>query len=71
MIAGGVYVTQEGWQPTVVGALKDGELVWTLKMKSPDHLKKFPVRYRGDFSEQWMRLSLYEKGYTWDAEESQ
>lgn len=61
-----VYVCKDGYQPTFAGTDAKGEFIWTFKMKEPWHLKMFPVRYGGDFSEQWMRLRLYEQGYDWD-----
>ncbi len=63
MIAQGVYVSQEGYQPVCKGLDERGEFIWDVKMKEPWHLKMFPVRYKGDFSEQWMLLVMTEKGF--------
>jgi len=67
-VEGGVYVPTAGYQPVCVGLDENGELLWRLQMKEPWHMKMFPVRYTGDFSEQWMWLVLAEKGMDWDSE---
>jgi hypothetical protein len=64
-----VYVSKVGYQPVCAGVDPQGELLWDLQMKAPWHSKMFPVRYQGDFGEQWMWLSLMEKGLEWDRAE--
>jgi hypothetical protein len=60
-----VYISKEGWQPVCKGLDEHGNLIWDLQMKEPWHLKMFPVRYKGDFSEQWMWLCLQQSGMEW------
>ncbi len=64
------YDPKDRYQPTFSGVDAKGEIVWTLQAKQTWHLEMFPVRYRGDFSEQWMRLLLAENGFDWDIEEA-
>lgn len=59
------YIPKDGYQPVCV-SLINGELVWDLKIKEPWHTQMFPIRYTGDFGEQWMRLIIMEKyGLEW------
>ncbi len=62
-----IYVPKEGYQ-SVCRGLENGELVWDLQPKETWHQKMFPVRYKGDFSEQWMWLCILEKGMEWKGE---
>ncbi len=68
---GGVYVCRKGYQPVVVGIDDGGNLIWESRMKEPWQLKMFPVKYGGDFSNQWMWKSLQEKGLDWEPEDNQ
>lgn len=58
------YMPSEAYQPICVGQTPAGELLWDRKIKEPWHQKMFPVQYRGDFQELWMRLILHQAG--WD-----
>ncbi len=59
------YDPKERYQPICAGFDANGEIIWTLKPKEPWQTKMFPVPYRGDFNDQWMRLILAENGMEW------
>lgn len=59
------YVPPNRYQPIFSGVSEQGEILWSREFKQSWHTKMFPVKYEGDFSEQWMWLCVFEKGHFW------
>jgi hypothetical protein len=60
------YQNPDAMQPTCGGVDENGELIWMVVPKARWHQAMFPVRYLGNFTEQWMFLIMKEKGIDWD-----
>lgn len=53
-------------QLTCKGLSKKGELVWISIPKAAWHLMMFPNRYKGDFKDQWMMVSILNDGFDFE-----
>jgi hypothetical protein len=60
------YIPRDRYQPVCRGFDQNGELIWELAFKEAWQTRMLPVPYRGDLSDQWMRLILNENGIDWE-----
>ncbi len=60
------YDPKDRYQPICLGLDATGEILWRFIAKEAWQTIMLPVQYRGDFSDQWMRLLLQENGIDWE-----